>query len=133
MQFVDALARSGVGLSEAHLQIQLGGDANAFSLPRHLLQFSRLMDQWSYLGLPLSVSLSFAAGHQDENFQAAILQRYIPLLMAKDAVVGIYWGCHRDGVGSRFDGCGLLRNDGSERDTFRLLRDYRQQYWRTES
>ncbi len=132
LQFVDALARSGIGLSEAHLDIQLGDMAD-YSLPRHLLQFSRLMDQWSYLGLPLSITLSFGPSHRDEAVQAAILQRYVPLLMSKDAVVGIYWGCYRDGVCGRYDGCGLLRGDGSERETFSLLRDYRQRYWRSES
>lgn len=133
VQFVDALARSGVGLSEAHLQVEIGTSASHFSLPRHLLQFSRLMDQWSYLGLPLSVTLSFAPGLQDDATQSAMLQRYVPLLMAKDAVVGIYWGCHRDGVGARYDGSGLVREDGSERDTFRLLEGYREKYWQADS
>lgn len=129
LQFVDALARSGVGLSEAHLDIQIGAKEQC-SLPRHLLQFSRLIDQWSYLGLPLSVTLSFASGFQDDSLQIEMLKRYVPLLMAKDAVVGIYWGCHRDGVGARQDGSGLIRADGTERETYALLHDYRKKFWR---
>ena len=129
LQFVDALARSGIGLSEAHLDIQIG-DMNSCSLPRHLLQFSRLMDQWSYLGLPLSVTLSFVGSHQDDRIQNALLKRYVPLLMAKDSVVGIYWGCLRDETSSSRNGCGLIRNDGSERDTFHVLQDYRSKFWK---
>lgn len=132
LQFVDALARSGIGLSEAHLDIELGKQ-NWCSLPRHLLQFSRLIDQWSFMGLPLSVSLSFAPQQSDEAEQLAILQQYVPLLMSKDAVVGIYWGCFRDGRGARHDGCGLIRGDGTERESFRVLQSYRSRYWRSEA
>lgn len=129
LQFVDALARSGIGLSEAHLDLRIG-EVGGCSLPRHLLQFSRLMDQWSCLGLPLSVTLSFVGSHQAEAKQKALLKRYVPLLMAKDSVVGIYWGCLRDANGTPHNGCGLIRNDGSERDTFSVLQDYRSKFWK---
>ena len=132
IQFVDALARSGIGLSEVHLDIKIG-DQQYCALPRHLLQFSKLMDQWSCLGLPLSGTLSFEGAHQDEATQTAMLERYVPLLMAKDSVVGIYWGSLREGPGSSRPGCGLIREDGSERDTFEVLRSYRSKHWKTDS
>lgn len=132
IQFVDALARSGIGLSEVHLDIQVG-DQPYCTLPRHLLQFSRLMDQWSYLGLPLSVSLSFVGSYQNEATQNAMVERYVPLLMAKDSVVGIYWGCLRDGCGARKQGSGLIRPDGSERATFQTLKAYRVRFWKSDA
>ncbi|MFK7820986.1 MAG: endo-1,4-beta-xylanase [Planctomycetaceae bacterium] len=129
IQFVDALARSGIGLSEVHLDIRLGEHGNC-SLPQHLLQFSKLMDLWSYLGLPLSVSLSCVGDYAANEMQLAMLERYVPVLMAKDSVVGIYWGCLRDGSGSTRNGCGLVNEDGSERETLSKLRSYRKRYWR---
>ena len=131
IQFVDALARSGIGLSEVHLDIRLGEHGDC-SLPRHLLQFSRLIDQWSYLGLPLSVTISCVGQYREDQKQLAILKRFVPVLMAKDCIVGIYWGCLRDGQGSRRDGCGLLRDDGSARETFNTLRNYRSRYWKSD-
>ena len=89
-----------------------------------------IRDRWSYLGLPLSVTLSFVGSHQDDRIQNALLKRYVPLLMAKDSVVGIYWGCLRDETSSSRNGCGLIRNDGSERDTFHVLQDYRSKFWK---
>ena len=129
IQFVDALARSGIGLSEVHLEIKLGEHGNC-TLPQHLLQFSKLMDQWSYLGLPISVSLSCVGAYTCDEMQLTMLERYVPVLMAKDSVVGIYWGCLRDGTGSTRDGCGLVRHDGSDRATLDKLRSYRERYWR---
>jgi hypothetical protein len=63
IQFVDALLRSGVGLSGVNLEFGTGYRPRG-AAQRDLLDFSRLIDHWSQLGVPLYVTLAFpsAAG-----------------------------------------------------------------------
>lgn len=52
LHFVDALIRADLGLSGVGLEVNHNYWPNG-TLPRDLLEFNRLIDQWSLLGLPL--------------------------------------------------------------------------------
>jgi len=151
LHFVDALIRSGVGLYGVNLEIATGYSPRGTS-PRDLLDFSRLIDLWSCLGVPLEVTLAFPSSTEPdpnattelevetpqwkegwtEEAQAAWVDAYLPLLMAKQVVVGIYW-CHfSDAVPHHFPHAGLLRADGTPKPALENFAKYRQEYWQPE-
>lgn len=148
LQFVDALVRSGVGLTGVTLEVAVGYTPGG-SAYRDRLELLRLVDLWSALGLALSVSLAFPSqvrrgGESDvgtdvaepqwkaawsEPAQAAWLADVLPLLMAKPSVVGIEWAHFSDAVPHRFPNAGLVRFDGSAKPALERLTRFRQSYW----
>ena len=147
-QFVDALVRSGIGLSGVNLEIGVGYRPRG-SASRGLLDFSQLIDQWSNLGIPLHVTLAFPSasgadpqsksdlevdvGHWkhdwSESAQADWIDLYLPLLMAKESVVGIYWAHFTDQKPHDFPHAGLLRADGAAKPILERFLKYRRTYW----
>lgn len=134
IQFVDALVRCGIGLSGVNLEVPVGFSSHG-STGRDLLDFSRLIDQWSMLELPLHVTIA-VPGSSDGDGNAANglsvrpqspsaewtaeaqnewIDRYVPLLMAKQAVVGIYWSHLTDQGPHVFPNAGLIDAQGGER------------------
>ncbi len=148
LQFVDAVVRSGVGLSGVTLEIAVGYEPGG-SAPRDRLELSRLIDVWSTLSLPLTVSLAFPSQARpdpragegiavaepqwrerwSEETQAEWLAETLPLLMAKPTVSGIEWSHFSDAVPHRYPHAGLLRGDGTVKPAFERLSRYRQSYW----
>ena len=131
IQFSDGLIRAGLGLSGINLEIAVGY-APRGSLSRDLLDFSRLIDTWSTLGLPLHVTLAFpsAAAHDplanvdlevesplwkrpwSEASQAEWIDLYLPLLIAKPAVTGVFWNHLSDATPHIFPNAGLIDATG---------------------
>jgi hypothetical protein len=118
---------SAVGI-EINMGYQPGG-----SYPRDRLEFSRLLELWSYLGLPLHVNLTvpggetvgggmrgrlipmaqaFPGGWSPEN-QAAWIKHYVPLLISKPAVHGIFWNQLADGDTEELPHGGLFDAGGN--------------------
>jgi hypothetical protein len=144
MQFVDALLRCGIGLSGVNLEIAVGyqqrGDA-----PRDLLDFSRLIDQWSMLEVPLHLTLAFPSSSDanancrkqvdvDTNgwkepwsgeAQAEWIDGYVPMLMAKQSVVGIYWSHLTDAASHEFPNAGLIDATGATKLGFKSFLKHR--------
>lgn len=127
LHFADALVRSGLKVSAVGIEINMGYQPGG-SYPRDRLEFSRLLDLWSYLGLPLHVNLTvpggeaveggtrsrltpmaqaFPGGWSPEN-QAAWIKHYVPLLISKPAVHGIFWNQLADGDTEEFPYGGLF-------------------------
>ncbi len=126
-QFVDALIRCGVGLSGVNLEISIGYHPRG-TASRDLLDFSRLIDLWSTLEVPLHVTLAFPSTASDdpnsksdlkvdsngwktawsEAAQADWIKSYLPLLMAKQSVAGIFWTHLTDSQPHEFPNAGLL-------------------------
>jgi GH35 family endo-1,4-beta-xylanase len=144
LQLVDALVRSGVGLAGVNLEIAVG------YLPqrtphRDLLDFSKLIDTWSSLGIPLFVTLACpsSTGHDpqalsdlevdprvwpngcSEAAQAAWVSRCLPLLLAKPSVAGVNWAHFSDADPHEFPHAGLLRPDGSPKPALECFVEYR--------
>ena len=152
LQFVDALVRSGVGLSGVNLEIAIGYRPRG-SASRDLLEFSRLLDQWGSLGIPLAVTLAFPSSadsdpksHSDleveaphwkgpwsHEAQAEWLELYLPLLMAKQSVTGIFWTHFSDALPHHFPHAGLLDPDGLRKPALDRIIRFRETYWKPDA
>ena len=151
LQFVDALVRSGVGLSAVNLEIAVGYRPNG-TASRDLHDFSRIIDRWSCLGIPLNVTLAFPSAPKPVNgrspnnvgvdcwklpfsseAQAQWIDQFLPLLMAKDTVTGVYWAALSDMPGQRYPHCGLLTSEGEAKPALREIVKYRRTYWQSGS
>jgi hypothetical protein len=148
MQFADALIRAGMDLSAINLEIGVGYSPMG-SPSRDLIDFSRMIDQWSLLGLPLQVTLAFPSGtdhdaHQttdlevdarswkqpvSEEVQAHWIDDYVPLLLAKPAVVAVFWNHLSDAQPHRFPHAGLVRPDGSGKPSLASIVRQRELHW----
>jgi hypothetical protein len=145
LQFVDALLRSGIGLSAVNLELAVGFRPGG-SPSRDVFEVSRMLDAWTGLGIPLHVTLACPAQTHlddaqadsavqvepdrwkfpwDDDAQAAWIDEHLPLLMAKQAVVGIFWAHFSDQAPHRFPHAGLLRADGSRRPALQHFIDQR--------
>jgi len=144
LQLVDALVRSGVGLAGVNLEIAVGYLPQG-SPYRDVLDFSRLIDMWSVLGVPLFVTLAHPSslgadpnatsdlhvderawpGECSEEGQAAWVGRYLPVLLAKPTVAGVSW-CHfSDADPHDFPHAGLLQPDGAAKPALERLLEFR--------
>ncbi|GAB4145328.1 MAG: hypothetical protein Tsb009_17450 [Planctomycetaceae bacterium] len=144
-QFVDALVRSGVGLSGVNLEFGVGYHPSG-SAERDLLEFSQLIDHWSRLGIPIYVTLAYPSSVEhdshaqpdfepdqnaffNESRQAEWIERYLSLSMAKQSVVGIFWSHFSDSAPHSYPNAGLLRSDRTEKPALHQITKYRKTYW----
>lgn len=147
LHFADALVRAGLQLSGIGLEINLGYYPGGSS-PRDRLEFSRLLDLWSCLGVPLQLLLTVPSGQQAPNVgrgkpapladafpggwspenQAAWIKHYLPLFFAKPAVQGIFWNQLSDAEPSEFPFGGLVDGSGSLKPSFAALAVLRKKY-----
>jgi hypothetical protein len=94
MQFVDTLRRCGIRLGEINLDIRFG-NVPSTTLWRDCLSLSQLLDQWSFLQLPINVMLtapavSGMAPAEVESRQVEWLNQAVLMCLAKERVVGVY-------------------------------------------
>ena len=149
LQFVDALMRSGVGLAGVNLELAVGYEPRG-SAHRDLLDVSRLLDLWGYLGAPLYVTLGLPSRPESdpqaiseinvaepqcgepwsETLQARWIERYLPILMAKQSVVGVFWAHYSDARPHELPHAGLLGLDGHPKQSFEQIKDFRAAYQR---
>ena len=106
MYFADALLRADLGLSALMLEINMGYEPGG-TLPRDPIDFSRQLDAWSGLGLPLYLAVCSPSGdhvdplarRRDQPLpkgitpasQQAWLASHLPLAMAKPYIHGVFW------------------------------------------
>jgi hypothetical protein len=123
LHFADALVRSGLDLRALMLELNLGCFRGG-TLPPTELDLSRRLDTWSVLGLPLLVSLAIPSGDREDPLgqrrlrvppgswslesQQAWTARYVPLMLAKPGVLGVFWNQLRDGQPHDFPHAGLF-------------------------
>ena len=102
----DTLARSNLGLAGVGLEMKIGYHPNGSSF-RDVIEFSRQLDRWAMLGIPLLVSLVVPGGEGDDPHanseslphpdvwtverQEEWVRDYVPILLGKQAVQGIMW------------------------------------------
>lgn len=145
LQLVDALIRSGVGLAGINLEIAMGYGPRGTPY-RGLLEFTRLIDLWSTLGVPLHVTLASPSGAgvdpqamadleiEDrswpdgscEESQGRWLEQVVPLLMAKPGVANVTWTAFADASPHEFPRSGLLTTDGQPKLALQKLIEFRQ-------
>ncbi len=145
--FADALARSDLGLSGIGLEI----NANYYpggSLAYSLIDYSRQIDRWSLLGLPLMVTVAAPSSsapdpqaiagrgstfrpsgpaHTPES-QAEWVGQYLPLLLAKSTVQVLCWNQLRDATPHDLPHGGLLDATDTPKPALAELRKIRQMY-----
>lgn len=142
-QFVDALVRSGAGLSAVNLELGLGyrpcGTAS-----RNRLAFSRLIDLWSQLGVPLYITVALPSGVEpdpraeddmevvteavwkqpwSETAQAEWVREYFPLFLAKPSVMGIIWSHFSDALPHHYPHSGVLDETGRPKKVLQPLKE----------
>ncbi len=130
LQVVDALVRSGVGLSGVNLELAMGYKPRG-SARRDLLECSRLIDTWTMLDVPIYITLVCPssphddpqalsdikvnprvwAGACDEEHQASWIELMLELLVAKPRVAGVFLPHFTDGKSHDFPNAGLVRAD----------------------
>ena len=123
------------------LEVNLGYGRDC-TLPRTPLEFSRQLDAWSLLGLPLCVALTVPGGCQEDPLarrrealppgswslqaQQAWVARYVPLILAKPIVQAVVWNQLRDAAPHDFPNAGLLDDRGQMKPAMRTLTAIRQ-------
>lgn len=147
LHFADALVRADLGLAGLGLEINLGYWPGG-TLPRDLLEISRQIDRWTQFGLPLLIVLTIpSSGAADPQAtpgahalyggtpggltpqgQRAIVERLMPVLLAKTAVQGIVWNQLDDGMAHEFPHGGLIEATGRTKPTWDLLAQLRREY-----
>ncbi|HEX7450307.1 MAG TPA: endo-1,4-beta-xylanase [Pirellulales bacterium] len=147
LHFADALVRAHLNLSAVGIEINMGYQPGG-SYPRDRLEFSRLVDLWSYLGLPLHLTLSVPSGERadatgrgrsapmagvvpggwsPEN-QAGWIKHYLPTLLAKPTVQSIFWNQLADGEGAELPLAGLFDAAGSPKPGIAVLAAIRRKH-----
>lgn len=149
IHFADALARAELGLTGVNLEINAGYQPGGSAL-RDQLEFSRLLDLWGYLGLPLYVTLSFPSSDTDDAnaqgdskpvhdgipggwspvAQRAWVENIVPLILAKRTVCGIFWKQLSDSEPHEFPNAGLLNGEGRPKPAMATLATIRKYHLR---
>jgi hypothetical protein len=146
LHFADALVRADLGLSGLGLEINVGYHPGA-TAHRSPLAFSRLIDTWSLLELPLMISLTLPSSAEKDalanaktqvlasegsevsvDTQRAWVERFVPLLLAKTPVQVILWNQLSDAAPHYFPHGGLFDAEDTAKPALDALRRVRQQY-----
>lgn len=146
LHFADALVRADLGLSGIGLELNVGYYPRA-SIHRSPLAYSRLIDTWSLLELPLLIAithpssdevdeqanpkvrvLSSARGEISPEAQRLWIERHIPLFLAKNSVQVILWNQFSDAVAHHYPHGGLLDSHNKPKPALDALRKIRQQF-----
>lgn len=145
LHFADALVRAGLGVSGLMLELNLGY-THGGSVPRDALELSRLLDYWSILGTPLYVALTLpSAAHPDLLAQrrTALVEgewsvqsqqnwaaQYLPLMLVKPYLNGVFWNQLRDYEPHAFPHGGLFDLRRQPKPALEQLASFRQAHLR---
>jgi hypothetical protein len=145
LHFADALVRAGLGVTGLMMEVNVGY-SDAGTLLRDPLEFSRLLDYWSILGVPLYVALTVPSassadllaqrrtklleGDWTAKTQQAWVTQYLPLMLAKPFVSGIFWNQLRDFEPHDFPHGGLFDLRRHPKPALRQLASLRQAHLR---
>ncbi len=144
LHLADYLARSDVGMSGIALEIAPGYSAPGSGL-RDLFDFSRLLDLYALINLPLYVNLALPSSSKpdpkadnsvtmdigdwppeiDEHFQAHWSAGFIALAAAKPFVRSVIWSDLSDGHPHLFPNAGLLRADDTSKPLLTWMSTFR--------
>jgi len=123
LHYADALIRAEVGLSAIGLEINLGHNAGC-TLPRDPVELSQQIDRWSLLGLPLIVYLSA----ENNGPLVELVEQYLHILLAKQAVRGVFWRRLQDDPQASHAHAGLFTAAGAAKPWLKTLREMRQKH-----
>lgn len=142
LHFADALVRADLGLSGLGLELNVGYWPHG-SLDRTPLAFSRLIDQWSLLELPLLITLSTASSSESDDkatskakirratspdAQREWVECYLPLILAKNSVQVVIWNQLSDAQTHEFPHAGLFDTRGESKPALEAIHQARTAY-----
>jgi hypothetical protein len=136
--YADALVRADLGISGFGLEINAGYWPRG-SASRPAFEYSRLIDQWSQLGLPLMILLTAPSSAADDplasptiraeapsgerDSQAAWAKMVLPLLGSRPSVQVLVWNQLSDAEQHEFPHGGVFDNRGKPKPTLHALRE----------
>jgi hypothetical protein len=144
LHFADALARADLGMSGIGLELNVGYHPGG-TLPRSPLAYSRLIDNWSLLELPLMVLLTVPSGTSEDRLangkirvlagsevtpatQSEWVERHVPLLMAKSTVQVVLWNQLSDAVDHDYPHGGLFDEKNEPKPALGAISKVRKEY-----
>jgi hypothetical protein len=147
LHMADELARAELGLTGLGLEIAPGFSAPGSHI-RDLFDFSKLLDLYSLLNLPLYITLALPSSAEpdpqaatavrveteqwpappDEQLQRAWVQDWVSLAIAKPFVRAVTWLQPSDAAPHLYPAAGLFRADQTPKPAFDWLRSIRQAY-----
>jgi hypothetical protein len=147
LHFADALVRANLGLAGISLELNLSYASHG-SPPQDLLAIGRLIDVWSQLGIPLLVFLTIPSSESDdaqakqkgsplcggiidslcEMNQQILVEKILPLLMAKPAVQGVFWNQWDDSQPHDFAHGGMLNANKLPKPALDAFTKFRQEF-----
>lgn len=143
LHLADSLVRADLGIAGVGIELNIGYSPGG-SFRRTLLEYSRQLDRWSVLGLPLVVFLTApsAEGEASDALypvadtgntwtpegQAEFVDRVVPLILAKQFVQGIVWNQLSDGNSSEFAHGGLIDAQGLAKPALERVAAIRQKH-----
>lgn len=146
--FADTLVRAELGIAGLGLELNLGYWPGG-SLPRDPLEISDLIDQWSMLGLPLIVMLTlpssaaadpaarpgtgqpvtpFLAEELTPQTHKLLVERLLPMLLAKQCVQALVWNQVFDAGPQKFPHAGLFNAEGMPKPALSSLLALRREH-----
>jgi hypothetical protein len=145
LHFADALVRADLGLSGLGVEITVGYHPGA-TPHRSPFSYSRLIDTWGLLELPLLVTLTLPSSPEKDPLanpkiqvlsndaddvtpatQAAWIERHVPLLLAKAPVQVILWNQLSDASPHVYPHGGVFDAQDKPKPALESLRKIRQQ------
>jgi hypothetical protein len=145
LHFADALVRADLGLSGLGVEITVGYHPGA-TPHRSPHSYSRLIDTWGLLELPLMVSLTLPSSAEKDPLaspkiqvlsneadevtpasQAAWIERHVPLLLAKSPVQVILWNQLSDATPHHYPHGGIFDAQNKPKPALESLRKICQQ------
>ena len=146
LHFADALVRAELGLSGVGLEINVGYHPGA-TAHRSPLAYSRLVDTWSLLELPLLVALTVPSSPAEDPqasrgvsvlasddsdvspaAQADWIERHVPLLLAKNSVQVVLWNQLSDAAPHHYPHGGLFDAENHAKPAMAVMRKIRKRY-----
>jgi hypothetical protein len=148
LHFADTLVRADLGIAGLGLEINLGYWPGG-TLPRDVLDISQLLDQWSLLGLPLVVLLTlpssadqdllarpdigrptrpFLADELTPQAQKSILERLLPVFLARQSVQALVWNQVFDAFPHKYSNAGLFNAQGMPKAALSALLAFRREH-----
>jgi hypothetical protein len=140
--FADTLVRGELGLAGVGLEIHYGYWPGG-TLPRDGLELSRQLDRWTQIGVPLMVLLAapssmgadalsrhpahplvdLRSGGVNAAWQQQVVQRLLPVLLAKSPVQAIIWEDFQENQAHELPCSGLLDAAGRAKPALQTLID----------
>lgn len=139
--FADNICRAGLNLAAIDLELVMGSSNNS-SYCRDLLETSRILDLYSLLGMPMTVTIGYPATPSDgikrgywrtppsDISQADWTESYASLILSKRYIQSIQWAEFQDTPGAIFPNCGLVTDNGQGRTTLNKIKEIRAKHLR---